>query len=69
MENFDRENIDELLEICQYFPHQNFVLYGISLIIIVTVSMKTVLIGKFSIYYEKNRFEVFKLLWLCYAGL
>ena len=29
MENFDRENIDELLEICQYFPHQNFVPYGI----------------------------------------
>ena len=32
MENFDRENIDELLEICQirqYFPRQNFALYGI----------------------------------------
>ena len=31
MENFDRENIDELLEICQirqYFPRQNFVPYG-----------------------------------------
>ena len=28
MENFDRENIDELLEIRQYFPHQNFALYG-----------------------------------------
>ena len=31
MENFDRENIDELLKICQirqYFPRQNFVLYG-----------------------------------------
>ena len=26
--NFDRENIDELLEIRQYFPHQNFVPYG-----------------------------------------
>ena len=35
MENFDRENIDELLEICQirqYFPCQNFVLYGISIL-------------------------------------
>ena len=29
MENFDRENIDELLEICQYFHCQNFALYGI----------------------------------------
>ena len=32
MENFDRENIDELLEIRQirqYFPHQNFALYSI----------------------------------------
>ena len=32
MENFDRENIDELLEIrqiYQYFPCQNFVPYGI----------------------------------------
>ena len=31
MENFDRENIDELLEICQirqYFPRQNFAPYG-----------------------------------------
>ena len=31
MENFDRENIDKLLEICQirqYFPRQNFVPYG-----------------------------------------
>ena len=31
MENFDRENIDELLEICQicqYFPLLKFVLYG-----------------------------------------
>ena len=31
MENFDRENIDELLEIrqiLQYFPHQNFAPYG-----------------------------------------
>ena len=31
MENFDGENIDELLEIRQirqYFPHQNFALYG-----------------------------------------
>ena len=31
MENFDRENIDELLEIHQirqYFPCQNFALYG-----------------------------------------
>ena len=28
MENFDRENIDELLQIRQYFPHQNFVPYG-----------------------------------------
>ena len=31
MENFDRENIDELLEIRQihqYFPRQNFALYG-----------------------------------------
>ena len=30
MENFDRENIDELLEIRQirqYFPHQKFALY------------------------------------------
>ena len=24
MENFDRENIDELLEICQYFPPSKF---------------------------------------------
>ena len=31
MENFDRENIDELLEIRQYFPRQNFVPYGIEL--------------------------------------
>ena len=31
MENFDRENIDELLEIRQYFPHQNFAPYGIYL--------------------------------------
>ena len=72
MENFDRENIDELLkirQICQYFPHQNFALYGISLIIIVTVYMKTVLIGTFSTYYKKKWFEVFKLLWLCCAGL
>ena len=30
MENFDRENIDEFLEIRQYFPHQNFAPYGIS---------------------------------------
>ena len=32
MENFDRENIDELLEIRQirqYFPRQNFAPYGI----------------------------------------
>ena len=32
MENFDRENVDELLEIHQirkYFPHQNFAPYGI----------------------------------------
>ena len=32
MENFDRENIDELLEIhqiCQYFPRQIFAPYGI----------------------------------------
>ena len=32
MENFDRENIDELLEICQIrhiFPPQNFAPYGI----------------------------------------
>ena len=31
MENFDRVNIDELLEIRQirqYFPHQNFAPYG-----------------------------------------
>ena len=31
MENFHRENIDELLEIhqiCQYFPCQKFVPYG-----------------------------------------
>ena len=28
MENFDRENIDELLEIRQYFPHINFAPYG-----------------------------------------
>ena len=31
MENFDRENIDELLEIRQirqYFPRQNFAPYG-----------------------------------------
>ena len=31
MENFDRENIDELLEICQFvniFPRQNFAPYG-----------------------------------------
>ena len=31
MENFDGENIDELLEIRQirlYFPHQNFAPYG-----------------------------------------
>ena len=35
MENFDRENIDELLEICQirqYFTGQNFVPYGILLL-------------------------------------
>ena len=34
MENFDRENIDELLEICQirqYFPRQNFALYSMHL--------------------------------------
>ena len=33
MENFDRENIDKLLEIrqiCQYFSLQNFAPYGIS---------------------------------------
>ena len=30
MENFDRENIDELLEIRQYFPHQKFAPYGTS---------------------------------------
>ena len=28
MYNFDRENIDELLEIRQYFPRQNFAPYG-----------------------------------------
>ena len=28
MENVDRENIDELLEIRQYFPRQNFGPYG-----------------------------------------
>ena len=33
MENFDRENIDELLKIRQYFPRQNFVLYGIKSVI------------------------------------
>ena len=35
MENFDRENIDELLKICQirkYFPRQNFALYGIKVV-------------------------------------
>ena len=37
MENFDRENIDELLQIRQirqirqYIPHQKFAPYGISL--------------------------------------
>ena len=34
MENFDRENIGELLEICQirqYFPRQNFAPYGMGL--------------------------------------
>ena len=29
MEIFDRKSIDELLEIRQYFPRQNFALYGI----------------------------------------
>jgi len=32
VENFDGENVDELIKICQihqYFPHQNFVPYGI----------------------------------------
>ena len=36
MENFDRENTDELLkihQICQYFPHQNFVMqYAVTLL-------------------------------------
>jgi len=29
-ENFDGENVDKLIKICQYFPHQNFVPYGIT---------------------------------------
>ena len=32
MENFDRENIDKLLEICQIcqqFSHQNFASFGV----------------------------------------
>ena len=29
MENFDRDNIDEWLEIGQYFPCQNLASYGI----------------------------------------
>ena len=36
MENFDRENVDELLEIRQihqYFPHKNFVPYGSRLLL------------------------------------
>ena len=40
MENFDRENIDELLEIRQirqYFPRQNFVPYGTSLVCFVGI--------------------------------
>jgi len=28
-ENFDGKNVDELVKICQYFPHQIFVPYGI----------------------------------------
>jgi len=30
-ENFDKENVDELIkicQICQYFPHQNFAPYS-----------------------------------------
>ena len=37
MENFDRDNIDELLkihQICQHFPCQNFALCGIILLLI-----------------------------------
>ena len=40
MKNFDRENIDELLEIRQirqYFPHQNFAPYGIQNLHILTL--------------------------------
>ena len=36
MENFDRENIDELLKIRQYFPRQNFAPYGNYVFIIKT---------------------------------
>jgi len=31
VENFDQENVDKLIKICQYFPCQNFAPYGITL--------------------------------------
>ena len=53
MENFDRENIDELPEIRQirqYFPRQKFAPYGILI---------SLLIGKFSFISISAYFKIF----------